>query len=232
MASAQDPTQELGSFRALAHALGLDSSSQYVVTDVEGWIVDRLDTDLGNSLFVEWTGDADEDSYEELHLWTDLGVTMHILTFPLTQAALLDYLTELDTRSKRMQAIAELPRADEGDQDDDGQEALITGALATLFNVPEDEVITKLGRSLTPVASNTMGTFSMPARCFLWQRQLIVGLDDEYIHLFATTFDSDGLIGTGDELSAMSWGDDGDLSLNTFVSWLVQVAQENPAAAR
>ena len=232
MASAQDPTPELGSFRALAHALGLDSSSQYVVTDVEGWIVDRLDTDLGNSLFVEWTGDADEEHNEELHMWTDLGVTMHILTFPLTQAAFFDYLAELDTRSQRMRAIAELPRADEWDQDDDGQEALIAEALATLFSVPEDEVVRKLGSSLTPVATNTMGTFSMPARCLLWQQQLIVGLDDEYIHLFATAFDSDGLIGTGDELSAMPWGDDGDLSLNAFVSWLVQVAEEDPGAAR
>lgn len=231
MTTAQDPTPELGSFRALAHALGLDSSSQYLVTDVEGWIVDRLDTDLGNSLFVEWTGDADEDANEEVQLWTDLGVTMHILTFPLTQASFFDYLTELDGRSKRMQTISELPRADEWDQDDDSQVALIAEALAALFGVSEDEVIRKLGSRLTPVASDTMGTFSMPARCLLWQRQLIVGLDDEYIHLFATTFDSDGLIGTGDELSAMPWGDDGDLSLNTFVSWLVQVAEKNPGAA-
>ena len=180
MTTVPDPNEEFESLRCLVVALGYDCDEEDdPAVILEGYVVDYLDVDLGMGLFVSQPGDS------QLHLQTNRGVSMWGLEFPVTRAEFYNYLDELDLRSKRMDAILELPGTNDGDEAIDSDEQVsVTAVLAELLRATESDVIDQLGSDWRSLESDAGGHYSNPVRFLLWRDRLIVGLDDEYVHLF------------------------------------------------
>ena len=101
----------------------------------------------------------------------------------------------------------------------------ITVTLATLFGAEEADVLDQLGDNWVPIESDVMGTDSVPVRYLLWNDRLVVGLDDEYVHLFVPILEN-GDVEVGDVISSFDLGDHETLGLAQFAGFLRASAVE------
>ena len=101
----------------------------------------------------------------------------------------------------------------------------IAAALATLFGTDEADVLAQLGDNWVPIESDVMGSDSVPVRYLLWNDRLVVGLDDEYVHLFVPILDN-GDVEVGDVISSFGLGDHETLGLAQFAGFLQASAVE------
>jgi hypothetical protein len=214
----RSPEPEFETLRELLDALGYDAESD---AQVEGLIAEYADTymveDLGMNLFVN-LGEGDDGEgmflFAKMSFYTDDAVQMWVLDAPFTVSGINRHLDELDIRVRRLRAIVELPDAGEGDADDEGTVS-IAGALGALFECDETAVISQLGDTWVAIDSDVVGTHSAPVRYLLWNECLVVGLDDEYVHLFAATFE-DGGVEVGEVVSSLDLGDGATIELEEF----------------
>ena len=216
MPETRSPEPEFETLRELLDALGYDAESD---AEVEGLIEEYADTymveDLGMNLFVTLgAGDRGEGMFlrAKMSFYTDDAVEMWVLDAPFTVSGINQYLDELDLRVRRLRAIVELPAA--GDADDEDAVS-IAGALGALFERDEVEVINQLGDTWVAVDSDVVGTHSFPVRYLLWDSCLAVGLDDEYVHIFAATVE-DGEVEVGEVVSSLNLGDQATIELEEF----------------
>ena len=177
----EDPDEQFGSLRALLLGLGYPVTDD-LACDLEDYVVEYVDADLGASLIVE---QIDDPGSEGIHLWTLLGVSMWHLEFPVTRQQFWAYLDELDIRSQRMQAILGLPNAQEwADDAIKHNEAAMAAGLADLFGTTARAVTDRLGSNLVPIEADASGSHSNPVRLLCWGEKFVIGLDDAYAHLY------------------------------------------------
>lgn len=216
---ARPPEPEFDTLRELLGALGYDADCDAEVGDlIEEYADTYMVEDLGMNLFVN-LGDGDNGEgmllRAKMSFYTDDAVEMWVLDAPFTVSGLNEYLDELDLRVRRLRAIVELPAAGSAG-DGDGEDAgSITAALGALFESDEIEVINLLGDTWVAIDSDVVGTNSAPVRYLLWNGCLVVGLDDEYVHLFAATVE-DGAVEVGDVVSSLDLGDGATIELEEF----------------
>jgi len=211
--------RELATVEDLLRALGYELTERSSpADDLEGYVVDHLVEDLGMNLFVN----LDDDSFDlvaRMSFYTDDAVNMSSLQFPTTLNRFYRYLDELDIRVARLRAIVDLP--DEGDlRDPDGSELAIVEVLARLLQTTKTHVVGELGDDWVPIDSEAMGLASQPVRFLAWAGKLVVGLDDEYLHLFRLEW-SDGKPDVGDAIAYFEFGNEGTMSL-TDLSTILQ----------
>ena len=219
MPETQPPEPEFETLRELLDALGYDAESD---AQVEGLIAEYADTymveDLGMTLFVTLgAGDRGEGMFlrAKMSFYTDDAVQMWELDAPFTVSRFNQYLDELDLRIRRLRAIVELPAAENASDADDEDAVSIAAALGALFERDENEVINQLGDTWVAIDSDVVGTHSAPVRYLLWDSSLVVGLDDEYVHLFAATVE-DGEVEVGEVVSSLDLGDQATIELEEF----------------
>lgn len=217
------PGEEFATLRELLDALGYDADTD---AEVEGLIEEYADTymdeDLGMNLFVSLREGDDGEGMSlraKMSFHTEDAVDMWVLDAPFTVSGFNRYLDELDLRVRRLRAIVELP-ADIDAIEEGGLS--IVGALAALFETDEADVLALLGDSWLPMESDVMGNCSIPVRYLLWNDRLVVGLDDEYVHLFAPVIEN-GDVDAGDVITSLALGDDETMALAQFAG-LVQAA--------
>lgn len=210
---------EFETLRELLDALGYDAESD---AEVEGLIEEYADTymveDLGMNLFVTvGEGDDGEGMFlrARMSFYTDDAVEMWVLDAPFTVSGINQYLDELDLRVRRLRAIVELPAAEDAGDADDEDSVSIAGALGALFERDEVEAINQLGDTWVAIDSDVVGTHSVPVRYLLWDSCLVVGLDDEYVHIFAATVE-DGEVEVGEVVSSLDLGDQATIELEEF----------------
>jgi hypothetical protein len=189
---------------------------------LEGYIAEYLDSDVGMGLFVHLPAD------QQLSLSVYRGVNMWILEFPITLADFYKYLDELDLRQKRMDALSELPDPDEFIEGTEMDEFVsVTRALADLLRVAETDVVNELGSNWRQVDVDLDGYYSNPVRFVLWNERVVVGLDDQYVHLYAPATSG----GTGEPwelLEGFELGSENTLTLAEFAPRL-RMAAARPA---
>lgn len=174
--------QEVANIEELLRALNYDfgdlSSS---ANDLEDYILGYLDEDLGMNLFVNLDG-GEIHLVARMSFYTDDAVNMWSLPFPTTLDKFRNYLNELDVRVARLRAIVDLPTPHDL-ADRDVSEPSIVETLARLFQTTEPELVDELGADWTPIDSDEVGLASTPVRYLVWAGQVVVGLDDEHLHL-------------------------------------------------
>lgn len=222
----RSPEPEFETLRELLDALGYDAESD---AQVEGLIAEYADTymveDLGMNLFVTLgAGDRGEGMFlrAKMSFYTDDAVQMGELDVPFTVSRINQYLDELNLRVRRLRAIVELPASEDAGDADDEDAMSIAGALGALFERDEIEVINQLGDTWVAIGSDVVGTHSAPVRYLLWDLCLVVGLDDEYVHLFAATVE-DGDVELGEVVSSFDLGDEATIELEQFTRALQEV---------
>lgn len=131
------------------------------------------------------------------------GVQMHTLEPPYTVADWHDYLTELDCRIGRAAAIAEIPDRDELDEMDDPELATLAG-LAGVLGVTVDALVAKLGDDWTVIEDHAVGTHTHSDRYLVWRGELVVGIDDGYVHVFSV-LDEDGVVCADEVVGWLEW---------------------------
>jgi hypothetical protein len=208
-----DENEQIESLRALVLSLGYECNENDDPADVlEGYVVDNLDFDIGMGLYVDCPVD------QQLVLFTNSGVTMWTLEFPITRGEFYKYLDELDLRLQRMDTIRELPDPDEGIEETGTDELLaVTRVLADLFRVAERDFVKELGSKWRLVHVESDGFYSTPVRFVLWNERLLVGLDDQYVHLYAPATSSH-TAGPGEFLGGFELGSERTLTLAEFAS--------------
>lgn len=219
MPETRPPEPEFETLRELLAALGYDAESD---AEVKGLIEEYADTyiveDLGMNLFVTLgEGDDGEGMFlrAKMSFYTDDAVEMWVLDAPFTVSGINQYLDELDLRVRRLRAIVELPAAEDAGDADDEDAVSVAGALGALFERDEVEVINQLGDTWVAIDSDVVGTHSAPVRYLLWDSCLVVGLDDEYVHIFAATVE-DGEVEVGEVVSSLDLGDQATIELEEF----------------
>lgn len=215
--------EQFESPRSLASSLGYECDENDDPADIlEGYAVDYLDSDMGMGLYVHLPTD------QQLALSTNRGVNMWTLEFPITRAEFYKYLDELDLRQQRMDAIRELPDPDEGNEGPETDELVsVTRVLADLFRVAEMDFVKELGSNWRLVDVESDGFYSSPVRFVLWNERLIVGLDDQYVHLYAPAA-SGRTAEPGELLGGFELGSERTLTLAEFASRLWE-AEARPA---
>lgn len=216
--------EEFATLRELLAALEYESESE---DEVEGLIEEYadayMDDDLGMNLFVN-LGDGDDGEGMSLRakmsFHTDDAVEMWVLEAPFSVSRFHRYLDELDLRVARLRAIVELPPVRDVDSDWE-DEVTIPAALAAIFGTDEADVLAQLGDSWVPIESDVMGTTSVPVRYLLWNDRLLVGLDDEYVHLFAPIFE-DGDVEVGDVIATLELGEEETIGLTQLARALLE----------
>lgn len=211
--------QGFATLRGLLAALGYESDGD---DELEGLIEDYADTymdeDLGMNLFVN-LGDGDDGEgmflRAKMSFYTDDAVDMWVLDAPFTVRRFHSYLDELDLRVRRLRAIVELPTSGDAANADDGDQVSVAAGLAMLFKSDEAEVLAHLGDNWAPIESDVIGSFSVPVRYLLWDDDLIVGLNDEYVHLFAPILEN-GEVEVGDVITSFALGEDETIGLAQF----------------
>lgn len=202
--------QEFATLRELLAALEYESDSDDEVADlIEEYADAYMDEDLGTNLFVNLGGGDDGEGMSlraKMSFYTDDAVDMWVLDAPFTVSRFHRYLDELDLRVARLRAIVELPPVVDITSGDDEDQVPITVTLATLFGAEEADVLDQLGGNWVPIESDVMGTDSVPVRYLLWNDRLVVGLDDEYVHLFVPILDN-GDVEVGDVMTSLELGD-------------------------
>ena len=93
-------------------------------------------------------------------------------------------------------------------------------ALATLFDTDEADVVTQLGDSWVPIESDVMGNARAPVRYLLWNDRLIVGLDDEYVHMFVP-IRVDGEVEVGHIIASFELGENETIGCTEFARALL-----------
>lgn len=179
--------QEFATIGELLAALEYDCDEDDDMADlIEDYVLGYLAEDLGMGLFVD-VNEADEAGELSLHarlsFYTDDAVRMWNLRFPVTVNSFHRYLDELDVRVARKRILLELPSAEE-QSDDEDDEVSIVEVLSRLFGSSEGEVVGDLGENWRPIVSDAMGWSSKPDRYLLWDDRLVVGLDDQFAHVF------------------------------------------------
>jgi hypothetical protein len=211
--------QEFATLRELLAALEFESDRDDEVADlIEEYADAYMDEDLGMNLFVN-LGDGDEGEgmslRAKLSFYPDHAVDMWVLDAPFTVRRFHRYLDELDLRVARLRAIVGLPPVVGGTGGDDEEQVPITIALATLFGADEADVLAQLGDNWVPIESDVMGSHSAPVRYLLWDDHLVVGLDDEYVHLFVPSL-KNGDVEVGDVITSFELGDEETIGLAQF----------------
>ena len=218
MAEVPTRDQEFATLRELLAALDYESDSEDQLADlIEEYADAYMDEDLGMNLFVNLDGDDGEGMslLAKMSFYTDDAVVMWILEAPFTVSRFHSYLDELDLRVARLRAIVELPPVVDIMSGDDEDQVPITVALATLFGAEEADVLEQLGDNWVPIESHVMGTDSVPVRYLLWNDRLVVGLDDEYVHLFVPILEN-GDVEVGDVITSLQLGDEETIGLAQF----------------
>lgn len=215
--------QEFATLRELLAALEYESDSDDDVADlIEDYADAYMDEDLGMNLFVN-LGDGDDGEGMSLRakmsFYTDDAVEMWVLEAPFTVSRFHRYLDELDLRVARLRVIVELPPVVDLAGGDDQDRAPITVTLATLFGAEEADVLDQLGDNWVPIESDVMGTDSVPVRYLLWNDRLVVGLDDEYVHLFVP-IRGNGDVEVGDVITCFELGEDETIEFGRFADAL------------
>lgn len=215
--------QEFATLRELLGSVGYESDSDDEVAGlIEEYADAYMDEDLGMNLFVN-LGDGDDGEGMSLRakmsFHTDDAVDMWVLDAPFTVSRFHRYLDELDLRVARLRAIVELPPVVDITGGDDEDQMSIAAALATLFGTDEADVLAQLGDNWVPIQSDVMGTFSNPVRYLLWNDRLVVGLDDEYVHLFVPVLEN-GEVEVGGVISSFDLGQGETLGLAQFAGFL------------
>lgn len=215
--------QEFATLRDLLTALGHEPESDDEVADlVEEYADGYMDEDLGMNLFVNLGDGYDGEGLSlraKMSFYTDDAVDMWVLEAPFTVIRFHRYLDALDLRVARLRAIVELPPVVDVTGGDDEDQVPITAALAALFGADEADVLAQLGDHWVPIESDVMGTFSNPVRYLLWNQRLVVGLDEENIHLFAPVL-ANGEVEVGDVISSLDLGEDETIGLAKFAGFL------------
>ena len=192
---------------ALDYDLEQESSS---ADDLEDYVLGYLDEDLGMNLFVT-LGDDYVDLLARLSFHADEAVHMWSLQFPTTVTKFHRYLDELDLRVARLRAIVDLPGGEDR-RDPDGDDPSIPAVLARLFQTTETELVGELGDDWVPIDSEEAGIESQPVRFLAWAGRVVLGLDDEYLHLFR--FDGPKTQpDAGAAITSFEFGDGGTMSL-------------------
>ena len=73
-------------------------------------------------------------------------------------------------------------------------------------------LVSELGDEWVPIDSDEAGIESYPVRFLAWGDRVVVGLDDEYLHLFRLER-SDGKLDVGAPITSYEFGEEGTLSL-------------------
>lgn len=210
--------QQFPTLRELLAALGYESISDGELEGiVEEYADAYMDEDLGMNLFVTLDHECDGEVMvlrAKMSFYTEDAVNMWVLAAPFTVSGFHRYLDELDLRVRRLRAIVELPTAQEATDGVDDQVPIVV-ALAMLFESDERDVLAQLGNRWVPIESDVMGTDSAPARYLLWDDRVIVGLDDEHLHLFAPII-RDGEAKVGDVITSLALGEDETIGLTQF----------------
>lgn len=172
--------------------LGYTVADDEDVADIiEDYVLGYLDEDLGMGLFVNLTeGDGGDDLslQAKLSFYTHDTVDMWALETPISVSEFHTYLDELDLRVARKRTLLELPPpVEETDPLSDEPPRPIVDVLARLFGTTVEDVVTELGADWKPVRSEGMGSESKPDRYLLWDARLVVGIDDQYVHVFVPT---------------------------------------------
>jgi hypothetical protein len=204
--------RELATIEDLLRALGYElAEPSSPADDLEDYVLGYLVEDLGMNLFVN----LDDDSFDliaRMSFYTDDAVNMWSLSFPTTLNQFHRYLDELDIRVARLRAIVDLPA--EGDlRDPDESELPIVEALARLLQTTKTHVLGELGDDWVPIDSEAKGLATQPVRFMAWAGKLVIGLDDEYLHLFRLEW-SDGKPDVGDAIACFEFGNEGTMSLD------------------
>ena len=127
-----------------------------------------------------------------------------------------------------MDAIRELPDPDDVTRPPETDELVsVTRVLADLFRVAEIDFVNELGSNWRQVDVESDGLYSSPVLFVLWNETLIVGLDDEYVHLYALAT-SGGTAEPGELLGGFELGSERTMTLAEFASRL-RTAQARPA---
>ncbi len=209
-------------------ALGYTVNDEEDVADIiEDYVLGYLEEDLGMGLFVNLT---EGDGWDELSLraklsfYTEDTVDMWVLETPVSVHEFHKYLDELDLRVARKRLILELPPPEEATEpciDEPPQPPV--EILALLFGSTANEVVSELGDDWQAVRSEGMGSESKPDRYLLWDARLVVGIDDQYVHVFAPT----GAPEDVDSPDVVVWfelGEHATVGLSTFASMLRSVS--------
>ena len=229
MTEVQPRDREFATLRELLAALEYESDSDDEVAHlIEDYAVTYMDEDLGMNLFVNLGGGDDGEAMSlraKMSFYTDDAVDMWVLDAPFSVSRFHRYLDELDLRVVRLRAIVELPPVGDMTGGDDEDQVPITVVLATLFGTDEADVLAQLGDNWVPIQSDAMGTFSNPVRYLLWNDRLVVGLDDEFVHLFVPVLEN-GEVEVGDVISSFDLGDHETLGLAQFAGLLQAAVAE------
>ena len=219
--------QEFGTLRELLGALGYGSGSDDEVAGlIEEYADTYMDEDLGMNLFVNLGDGYNGEGMSlrpKMSFYTDDAVDMWVLEAPFTVSRLHRYLDELDLRVARLRAIVELPPVVDVTRGDDEDQVPIVAALATLFGAEEADVLAQLGGNWVPIESDVPGSDATPVRYLLWDDRFVIGLDDQYIHLFARTLDR-GEVEVGDVISSVYLGNSETIRLAEFANLLQAAA--------
>ena len=95
----------------------------------------------------------------------------------------------------------------------------VTQVLADLFRVAEVDFVNELGSNWRQVDVGSDGFYSSPIRFVVWNETLIVGLDDEYVHLYGLAT-SGGTAEPGELLGGFELGSERTMTLGEFASRL------------
>ena len=194
----EDPDEQFGSLRALLLGLGYPVTDD-LACDLEDYVVEYVDADLGASLIVE---QIDDPGSEGIHLWTLLGVSMWHLEFPVTREQFWAYLDQLDIRvATHARDPWPTQRGGMGRRSDRAQRGRDGGrSRGACSGRPPVAVTDRLGSNLVPVEADASGSHSNPVRLLCWGEKFVIGLDDAYAHLYrlggtVADLDADDIVG-------------------------------------
>lgn len=205
-------------------ALGYTVHDEEDVADIiEDYVLGYLEEDLGMGLFVDLAeGDGgDELSLQaKLSFYTEDTVDMWILQTPVSVSEFKKYLDELAVRVARKRILVELPSlANEADHVSAATPRSIVQILAQLFGTTAEEVVTELGEDWQAIRSDGMGCASKPDRYLLWDARLVVGIDDQHVHIFMPAGAPED-VDSNDVISWFELGDDETMAFAIFAHML------------
>jgi len=204
---------------ALGRACGDDDD---LALHLEDYVVDYLTEHLGENLFVTIDEYEDREAlslYAKMSFYTDDAVNMWTLQFPVTIDEFHRYLDQLDLRVARLRAIVELATdAVDADSNDD---VSVVEVLGRVFGASEAQVTQELGDDWCSLFGDDIaeGIASTPVRFLVWADRLVVGLDDEYVHLFAAATNGD-TGDVGDVITHFDLGEEETISISEFARLL------------